>query len=85
MTDSSDIDSAQSRRQVTADRKGEGMENREAWLTIDQVAAMLNVSYWTVYRLIKSRQIVGVQIGRARRVIPESVEAYKARLINEAA
>ena len=61
------------------------MENRSAWLTIDQVAAMLNVSYWTVYRLIKSRQIIGVQVGRARRVIPESVEAYKARLIEEAA
>ena len=56
-----------------------------AWLTIDEVAAMLNVSYWTVYRLIKAREITGVQIGRARRVIPESVEAYKARLIHAAA
>ncbi len=58
---------------------------QDAWLTIDEVAAMLNVSYWTVYRLIKSRQITGVQIGRARRVIPASVEEYKARLIEEAA
>ncbi len=85
MNSSSGTSNARPRRQATADRKGEGVENRNAWLTIDQVAAMLNVSYWTVYRLIKSRQIVGVQIGRARRVIPESVEAYKARLINEAA
>ncbi len=60
-------------------------KHHDAWLTIDEVAAMLNVSYWTVYRLIKARQITGVQIGRARRVIPESVEAYKARLIEEAA
>jgi excisionase family DNA binding protein len=70
---------------LPATRKGGEVENQSAWLTIDQVAAMLNVSYWTVYRLIKSRQIIGVQVGRARRVIPESVEAYKARLIEEAA
>lgn len=56
-----------------------------AWLTIDEVAAMLNVSYWTVYRLIKGKEITGVRIGRARRVLPESVEAYKNRLIEEAA
>jgi excisionase family DNA binding protein len=57
----------------------------DAWLTIDQVAATLNVSYWTVYRLIKAREITGVRIGRARRVVPESVEAYKRQLIEEAA
>ena len=56
----------------------------DSWLTIDEVAAMLNVSYWTAYRLIKAREITGVQIGRARRIIPESVEAYKTRLIEEA-
>jgi excisionase family DNA binding protein len=60
-------------------------KQEDSWLRIDQVAAMLNVSYWTVYRLIKAREITGVRIGRARRVIPESVEAYKARLIEEAA
>jgi excisionase family DNA binding protein len=54
-------------------------------LSIRSIPGKLNVSYWTVYRLIKSRQIIGVQVGRARRVIPESVEAYKARLIEEAA
>ncbi|MEU7996167.1 helix-turn-helix domain-containing protein [Micromonospora sp. NPDC049060] len=59
--------------------------NAGKWLTIDQVAEMLNVSYWTVYRLVKAREITGVRIGRARRVLPESVEAYKARLIEEAA
>jgi excisionase family DNA binding protein len=58
---------------------------QDAWLTIDEVAAMLNVSYWTVYRLIKARQIAGVRVGRARRVLPESVDAYKRRLIEEAA
>jgi excisionase family DNA binding protein len=72
-------------RQSPATKKGGEVENQSAWLTVDQVAAMLNVSYWTVYRLIKSRQIIGVQVGRARRVIAESVEAYKARLIEEAA
>ena len=60
-------------------------ENTGNWLTIDQVAEMLNVSYWTVYRLVKAREITGVRIGRARRIVPESVEAYKARLIEEAA
>jgi excisionase family DNA binding protein len=57
----------------------------DAWLTIDQVAATLNVSYWTVYRLITAREITGVRVGRARRIVPESVEAYKRRLIEEAA
>ncbi|MEE6257972.1 helix-turn-helix domain-containing protein [Plantactinospora sonchi] len=64
------------------------MNNRNGsanWLTIDEVAEMLNVSYWTVYRLVKAREITGVRIGRARRVLPESVDAYKAKLIEEAA
>lgn len=60
-------------------------QTEAALLTIDQVAAILNVSYWTVYRLVKARQITGVRIGRARRVVPESVQAYMARLIEEAA
>ncbi|MBQ0907014.1 helix-turn-helix domain-containing protein [Micromonospora sp. U21] len=42
---------------------------------------MLSGSYWTVYRLIKARELTGVRIGRARRVVPDSVEAYKARLM----
>ncbi|MEV6704327.1 helix-turn-helix domain-containing protein [Micromonospora wenchangensis] len=61
------------------------MDSSGNWLTIDQVAEMLGVSYWTVYRLVKAREIIGVRVGRARRVVPESVEAYKARLIEEAA
>ena len=74
-----------SARQPPATGKGGEVVSQSAWLTIDQVAAMLNVSYWTAYRLVKSQQIIDVQVGRARRVIPESVEAYKARLIEEAA
>ncbi|GGO29865.1 excisionase family DNA-binding protein [Micromonospora parathelypteridis] len=38
------------------------------WLTIDQVAEMLSVSYWTVDRLIRARELTGVRIGRARRL-----------------
>ncbi len=52
-------------------------------LTVQEVAELLAVSYWTVYRLLKAREIRGVRIGRARRVLPESVTAYRARLVEE--
>lgn len=37
-------------------------------LTVEQVAAMLNVSRMTVYRLIHSKELGSLQIGRSFRV-----------------
>ena len=54
-------------------------------LTVDQVAELLQISRWTVYRLIWANDLRSVQIGRCRRVPRESFDAYLARLIGEAA
>ena len=54
-------------------------------LTIDQVSEVLQISRWTVYRLIWANELCSVQIGRCRRVPRESLDAYLARLIGEAA
>jgi excisionase family DNA binding protein len=37
-------------------------------LTVDQVAAHLQVSRWTVHNLIRSRELASVTIGRCRRI-----------------
>ncbi len=54
-------------------------------LTVDQVAEVLQISRWTVYRLIWANNLRSVQIGRCRRVPREALDAYLARLIGEAA
>ncbi|MDQ2791000.1 MAG: excisionase [Pseudonocardiales bacterium] len=54
-------------------------------LTVDQVAEALQISRWTVYRLIWANDLGSVQIGRCRRVPREALDTYLARLISEAA
>jgi excisionase family DNA binding protein len=54
-------------------------------LTVDQVAELLQISRWTVYRLIWANDLCSVQIGRCRRVSREALDAYLARLISKAA
>ncbi len=54
-------------------------------LTVDQVAEVLQISRWTVYRLIWANELHSVQIGRCRRVPREVLDAYLGRLIGEAA
>lgn len=54
-------------------------------LRVDEVAARLRVSRWMVYRLIKERRLVSVKVGNCRRIAPESVAAYIAELLEEAA
>ena len=54
----------------------------EGLLRVDDVATILKVSRWTVYRLIKERQLVSVKVGSSRRVPTESVRAYIAKLID---
>lgn len=52
-------------------------------LTVDQVAARLQVSRWTVYNLIRSRELASVTISRARRISEAAVHNYIARLSEE--
>lgn len=57
----------------------------EALLTVDEAAQILNVSRWTVYRLIKERELVSVKVRKGRRVPAECIRTYVASLIDGAA
>lgn len=54
-------------------------------LTVDQVAEVLQISRWTVYRLIWATDLHSVQIGRCRRIPRKALDAYLAWLTREAA
>ena len=56
-----------------------------ALLTVEQVAARLQVSRWTVYNLIRSRELASVTIGRCRRVSEEALTEYITRISEEGA
>ena len=51
-------------------------------LTVDEAAEKLAVSRWTMYRLMKERYVVSVQVGRCRRVTAESLAQYVAALVD---
>lgn len=42
-------------------------------LTVDEAAAQLRVSRWTVYNLIRSNQLRTIKIGRRRLVAPAAL------------
>jgi excisionase family DNA binding protein len=52
-------------------------------LTVPEVMAALRLSRATVYDLIRSRQLRTVKIGRCRRIPPDELTAYLARLREE--
>jgi excisionase family DNA binding protein len=52
-------------------------------LTVDQAAARLNVSRWTVYNLIRSNQLASITIGRARRIPLAAIDDYIRRQLEE--
>jgi excisionase family DNA binding protein len=60
-------------------------DEMEALLKIEEAAHLLKVSRWTVYRLIKERELVSVKVRNGRRVPVESIRAYVASLIEDAA
>ncbi|MEU9794877.1 helix-turn-helix domain-containing protein [Streptomyces sparsogenes] len=47
-----------------------------ALLNVDQVAARLQVSRWTVYNLIRSRELASLTIGRCRRITETALHDY---------
>lgn len=60
-----------------------GREVPPLLLTVDQAAARLQVSRWTVYNLIRSRELASVTIGRSRRISEAALLDYIARLSEE--
>ncbi|WP_043602750.1 MULTISPECIES: helix-turn-helix domain-containing protein [Protofrankia] len=60
------------------------MHSVQDLLTVADVMERLSVSKWTVYRLIKEREIVGVLVRGCRRVTVESLIAYQNRIMEDA-
>jgi excisionase family DNA binding protein len=61
------------------------MNDDSRLLKVEEAAEHLNVSRWTVYRLIKERDLTSVKVRNGRRVPMESIRAYVAGLIEDAA
>ena len=57
----------------------------EALLRVEEAANLLKVSRWTVYRLIKEKELISVMVRNGRRVPVESVREYVRSLIADAA
>ena len=53
--------------------------------TVDEAAARLRVSRWTVYNLIRSNQLRTVKIGRRRLVPPAALGECVDQLAKDAA
>ncbi len=45
-------------------------------MTLEQVAEYLQVSYQTVYKMVRNKEIRAVKIGRSYRVRKEDIDAY---------
>ncbi|MER6612278.1 helix-turn-helix domain-containing protein [Streptomyces xantholiticus] len=54
-------------------------------LTVPEVMARLKLGRSTVYDLIRSRRLISITIGRARRVPADAVRDFIVREIEEAA
>jgi excisionase family DNA binding protein len=52
-------------------------------LTVDEAAARLSISRWTVYNLIRSGELASITIGRARRIPLEAVDKYITQRLEE--
>jgi excisionase family DNA binding protein len=52
-------------------------------LTVDEACDVLRVSRWTLYRLIRSRQLLTIKIGRRRYVPRKAVYEMVERLSDE--
>lgn len=55
-------------------------------LTVPEAMALLKVSRWTVYNLIRSGELTSILVGeRCRRIPAAALDAYVTRLCEEAA
>ena len=53
--------------------------------TVEETAESLSIGRTAVYQLLNSGQLVSVHIGRARRVVHSSIEAYIEKLLQNKA
>ncbi|AEH07898.1 hypothetical protein FsymDg_0330 [Candidatus Protofrankia datiscae] len=72
------------RNRIRIHEERRGMHSVQDLLTVADVMERLSVSKWTVYRLIKEREIVGVLVRGCRRVTVESLIAYQNRIMEDA-
>ncbi|GAA1603857.1 hypothetical protein GCM10009789_67340 [Kribbella sancticallisti] len=61
------------------------MQDDSRLLKVEEAAEVLNVSRWTVYRLIKEKDLTSVKVRNGRRVPMASIRVYVAGLIEDAA
>ncbi|MFJ1927288.1 helix-turn-helix domain-containing protein [[Kitasatospora] papulosa] len=54
-------------------------------LTVPEVMDALSLSRFTVYNLIRSRELKSITIGRARRIPAESLRTFMETKLEEAA
>ena len=57
----------------------------DTYLTVDEVAAVLKISRWKVYRLLRSGELDSFLVGRCRRVPASALAEMIQRLIRDAA
>ncbi|WP_051133642.1 helix-turn-helix domain-containing protein [Nocardia paucivorans] len=58
--------------------------NEHPLMTVQEAADALQVSRYSIYQLIWSNKLHSVTIGRSRRIVRESFDAYLAELIGKA-
>lgn len=54
------------------------------YLTTDEAAAMLHISRWQLFTLIKSRELPSFKPGRRRLIPLAAIEAYADRRMEDA-
>ena len=76
----------QTRGRITPPPEKENMTNNtaEKFLKMQDIAARLNVSRATIYRLIKAGKIPAVRVGKNYRVRPDDLEKYIADMMTPA-
>jgi excisionase family DNA binding protein len=61
------------------------MRMSATFMTVQEAADELKVSRWMVYQLIWSGEVQSVTLGRCRRIVRQSFDAYLVGLIGEVA
>jgi excisionase family DNA binding protein len=57
----------------------------DKFMTVHEAAAELKVSRWMIYQLIWANEVQSVTVGRCRRIVRESFDAYVSGLIADTA
>jgi excisionase family DNA binding protein len=58
------------------------LDDQGELMTVQAAADRLAVSRWMIYRLIWDQRVKSVQIGRCRRIVRKSLDAYITNLID---